>query len=390
MMVTGEEATRFKEEFSRSPFWAARAPGRVNLIGEHTDYNQGLVLPCAIDRSTLSLVTLREDEEIHAGAWDLAEDRIFSIHDHEMKGEWTDYVKGVVLALAERGLKGPGFDLAVTSSVPVGAGLSSSAALSVSLVAALNGALGFELSNRSCAEIAHRAESHFVGIGCGPLDPLASALGLKGSALRIDCRDSKVEPISIEGEAFQILIFHSGVTRHLAQSFYLERVAECGRALKGAQDSGLLSPERTALSDLALGDLPQLALVLPSLEFKRARHVISENARVEAFCTALRSGDQAALGPLLAQGQASLRDDYEVSIPELDWLCEFTDRLPGVLGSRLTGAGGGGCTLHLVLPASLEEVRSQVAEGFLNRFGRSPESWSVLPADGVRAERVSF
>ncbi|MEE3328743.1 MAG: galactokinase [Myxococcota bacterium] len=387
MIASRQDLERFKQEFGRTPLSAGRAPGRVNLIGEHTDYNQGLVLPCAINRSTLSLVSPRDDDRVRIQAWDLGEEWDLPLRGQEPGGGSSDYVLGVLSALAEKAVDVPGFDLAITSSVPMGSGLSSSAALSVSLVAALDGLLGLGLSKRNWAELAHRAESHYVGVGCGVLDPLASALGQKGAALRIDCRHSEVEPIEIEGDAWSILIFHSGVTRRLLDGSYTQRVAECEQALEAARAAGVADPDATSLSDLSVESIAELASVLPDKALRRARHVVTENQRVEAFCLALRQADHAALGELLIQGQASLRDDYEVSILELDSLCELANRCEGVFGSRLTGAGGGGCTLHLVQPDCVAAVQEEVASQFAKRFGYRPDSWVVLPAEGARAVR---
>jgi galactokinase len=386
LIANREDLERFRKEFGRMPTAVARAPGRVNLIGEHTDYNQGLVLPCAIDRATWSLVSSRGDDRIRVHAWDLDQEFEISTRGSEPRGGCSDYIAGVLSALSERDVSIPGFDLAITSSVPLGSGLSSSAALCVSLVAALDRLLDLGFSSRVWAELAHRAESHYVGVGCGVLDPLASALGEKGAALRIDCRDASVEPIAIEGEAWRILVFHSGVTRRLLDGSYAQRVSECEKAFEAARVAGIAASGATCLSDLGVQTLPELAQMLPVTEFRRARHVITENHRVEAFCRALSRGDHRALGSLLIEGQASLREDYEVSIPELDALCELADQCEGVLGSRLTGAGGGGCTLHLVLPDRLDGVKDQVATGFEERFGYRPENWVVMPAEGARAE----
>ena len=389
MIAEADQVVHFERDFGRLPSCAARAPGRVNLIGEHTDYNQGLVLPCAIDRSTLSLAAPRDDFTVRVHAWDLDEWVEFSARSPVSRGGWSDYIVAIYSALTERGVDLPGMDLAVTSTLPMGSGLSSSAALSVSMVAVLDAVMGLGFRARLWAELAHRAESHFVGVGCGVLDPLASALGRRGHVLRIDCSDQTVEPIEIRGAAWKILIFHSGVTRRLAESFYSERVRECRSAFEAARRAGIAGPESTSLSSLSSEVVPELESVLNPSEFRRARHVITENERVDAFCRALREGRDEALGPLLASGQASLRDDFDVSIPELDALCELADPCPGVLGSRLTGAGGGGCTLHLVHPDRLEEVRDEVTSGFESRFGRPPTSWAVSPADGARAERIS-
>ena len=389
MIATREQLEHFHQDFGRRPTAVALAPGRVNLIGEHTDYNQGLVLPCAIDRVTTSLVALRDDDRVRIHAWDLDERFEVSVRGQTSASGCSEYVLGVVAALSESGVDVPGFDLAITSSVPMGSGLSSSAALCVSMVAALGEALGMGLSNRNWAELAHRAESHHVGVGCGVLDPLASALGQRGAALRIDCRDSRVEPIEIKGEAWSILIFHSGVTRRLLDGSYSQRVAECEKALELALRAGIADPEATSLSDLDVDAISHLSAALPDKEFRRARHVLTENQRVEAFCAALGQGNDATLGELLIQGQTSLRDDYEVSIPELDVLCGLANGCAGVLGSRLTGAGGGGCTLHLVEPDSLARVQEEVASGFEQRFGHRPRSWVVLPAEGARSEHLS-
>lgn len=388
MIVSAEQGIRFERNFGGPPDFASRAPGRVNLIGEHTDYNQGLVLPCAIDRSTVSLAALRDDFTVRVHAWDLNERVEFSAKRPVLRGGWSDYVVAVYSALSERGIDLPGLDLALTSTLPMGSGLSSSAALGVSTVAVLDAAMDLGFSSREWAEVAHRAESHFVGVGCGILDPVASALGQRGHVLRIDCADKTVQPIEIRGAPWKLLIFHSGVTRRLAEGFYSDRVRECESALAAARRAGIAGPETSSLSELSLERLPELERVLEPVEFKRARHVMAENQRVDAVCKALREGRDDQLGSLLASGQASLRDDYEVSIPELDTLCTLANGCTGVLGSRLTGAGGGGCTLHLVRPDRLEDVREEVATGFEARFGQRPLNWAVSPADGARAERL--
>ena len=378
--------SNFERDFGRRARWAGRAPGRVNLIGEHTDYNEGLALPCAIDRQALALLAPRSDRGVRVRAWDLGQGADFSAAAPEPRGDWLDYVQGVFFALAERGIDLPGFDLAITSRVPLNSGLSSSAALGVAVAAGLDRALGLGLSPRDWARVAHRGESGFVGVSCGLLDHFASALGQEGHALRMDCRSEEVAPVPMAGLALAILLVHSGVERRLADGAYAERVAECHRALAGAVAAGIAPPESRALRDLAPGDLADLEAVLDPVAFRRARHVIGENDRVAAFCRALEEGDLESLGVLLAKAQASLRDDYAVSTPEIDWLCEFGPACPGVVGSRLTGAGLGGFTLHLVVPDRLEAVREQISGGFQARFGRRPESLAVLPSRGAFSE----
>ena len=378
--------SHFSEDFGSSAEWVAVAPGRVNLIGEHTDYNEGLAVPCALDRRTLVLGAPRGDRKVRVHAWDLNEAGEFLSDAPERRGSWLDYVQGVFFALAERGIDLPGFDLGITSTVPLNSGLSSSAALGVALVVGLNAALDLDLSPSDWARVAHRGEKGFVGVQCGLLDHFASALGRDRHALRIDCRSQTVEPIPIAGAGFSILLVHSGVERRLADGVYGERVAECRRALGAAQAAGIAPPSARALRDLSEAQLPRLERALDPIEFRRARHVIGENARADAFCRALVEGDTQSLGTLLAQGQASLREDYAVSTPELDWLCELGSQCDGVVGSRLTGAGLGGFTLHLVVPDQLEAAREEIGEGFRARFGRLPESLTALPSRGAYLE----
>lgn len=386
--IHGELLGGFRERFGRAPVVGARAPGRVNWIGEHTDYQEGLVLPSAIDRDTWVLAAPRPGRHFRVWTRDLDEAGAFDVADleGERRGEgpagWLDYVKGVVFALRERELDVAGFDLAIASSLPLGSGLSSSAALEVAVATLLDGALGLGLGPEGCARVAHRGEQRYVGVACGILDPFACALGRADHALRIDCRSQEVRPIAVPPGRVALLIAHSGVTRELAASAYGDRVAECRAAVLAARQAGLV-PGAGALRDLSPDDLPALAGVLEPTLLRRARHVITENARVDAFCAALGRADLEAAGALLVEGQRSLAEDYEVSIPEIDALCADAAELPGVYGSRLTGAGFGGCTLHLVAPEAAAEVSSALAARFERRFGRTPSILEARPSDGA-------
>jgi galactokinase len=384
-----DEAIRiFRERFGRSPAAAARAPGRVNLIGEHTDYNEGLVLPCAIDRATQVCAARRGDGRVRVFSREAGETREFAVAEPPRVQGWTDYVAGVIWALAEAGCPIAGADLAISSDVPAGSGLSSSAALGVGVATALDALFGLGLDPEARARVAHRSESAFVGVGCGVMDQYASALGRPGCALRIDCRSLETMPVPIAGE-LALLVAHSGVHRELARGGYGDRREECREALEAARRAGVAPPAARALRDLEEHHLPALAQRLPEVLFRRARHVIRENARVDAVCEALRSGDLARAGMLLRAGQASLRDDFEVSIPELDALCEIADALPGVYGSRLTGAGFGGCTLHLVAAVESRAAAEALALGFERRFGRRPPVLAVTPSEGASARALA-
>ena len=378
-----ELAAGFARRFGRSAEFGVRAPGRVNLLGEHTDYNDGWVLPCAIDRDTVVLAARREDARVRVHSRERGETLELDAGPPARRGDWGDYVQGVRFALAEKQLAVGGLDLAVASAVPPESGLSSSAAFCVALVGAFDRAQALGLDATARARAAHRAEHGFVGVACGIMDPFASALGRRDHALRLDCRSAAFELVPLPSERLAWLIAHSGVTRRLAGGGYGDRVAECRRALEAARAAGIAAPGARALRDLEPADLPALERRLEPLLLRRARHVIRENARVLAFCERLAAGEIAEAGALLREGMRSLREDFEVSAPELDALCEIADALPGVYGSRLTGAGFGGCTLHAVAPEAADEVAERLARGFERRVGRRPPVLRVRPADGA-------
>jgi galactokinase len=376
-------AADFERRFGSAQRAGARAPGRVNLIGEHTDYNEGWVLPCAIDRDTLALVALRAGTQVRAFSREQGPAPGFDAARPRRTGGWQDHVQGVVAALAERGVAPHGFDLAVASEVPLGSGLSSSAALGVAVATALDAAQGLGLDARERASLAHRSETAFVGVPSGVMDPLACALGRAGAALCIDCRSGEVEPVALP--PLRLLVADSGVRRRLVAGAYGDRRDECRRALEAAREAGVASRGASALRDLAPADLPALERVLDPLLYRRARHVVRENARVGTVVRALRAGDLEAVGACLREGMQSLRADFDVSLPELDALCEIADALPGVYGSRLTGAGFGGCTLHLVAPERAGAVAEALGEAFALRFGRRPPIWSCAASEGATA-----
>jgi len=377
----------FERRFGRAPAWAVRAPGRVNLIGEHTDYNDGWVLPCAIDRHTVVVGAPRDDGRIRihsreaSGAASPAEIR--AGETQRPAGDWVDYLRGALGVVAEEtGRTPPGLDLAVASNVPTESGLSSSAAFGVALVVALERALGTELEREARGRLAHRAESEFVGVPCGIMDPYASALGRRDHALQIDCRSREVALVPLPGARLRILVAGSGVRRRLASGGYGDRRAEC-EAARAAAARVLAPREIESLRDVTVADLPALEPVLDATLLRRLRHVVGENQRVAGFRRALETADFARAGAILREGQKSLREDFEVSVPELDALCALGDASEGVHGSRLTGAGFGGCTVHLVESERSRAASEAIASGFEQRFGRRPPVFEVTPAEGA-------
>jgi galactokinase len=346
---------------------AARAPGRVNLIGDHTDYNEGFVLPAAIDLETRVRGRRRDDGIIRLRSLGSEVEIRDGADPRTVEPAWGRYVAAVAGALAARGRPPVGIDADVSSTVPVGAGLSSSAALEVSVALALCDAAGFELPALELALACQEAEQVARGVPTGIMDQLSSIAGRARCALLIDCRSLDVEPIALPKE-LAIIVVHSGVERALERSAYAERRAACERvaAALGLRSLRDATPEQVA-------DEP------------RARHVVSENARVLAFADALRRGDVDAVGPLLDASHASLRDDFEVSTPELDALTAAL-RGAGALGARLTGAGFGGCAVALAPCEDAERVAAEAAAGYRGETGRRPRRWIVRAVDGARME----
>jgi galactokinase len=382
--VVHEAAQALRAVLGRDAERAVFAPGRVNLIGEHTDYNGGLVLPCAIDRGTAAAAARRSDGRLRVHSTTLGETVELDPGSDLPEAGFAAYVAGVAAALSSEGLPVPGLDVALASDLPRESGLSSSAALEVALVTLVDSMAGQRLSGEERARLAWRAESEFVGVPCGRMDQLASALGRRDHALRIDCSDFATTLVPLPGERLRLLIADSGVRRRLAAGGYARRRAECEEGLAQARAAGLAPRSATSWRDVDPARLPELGARLDPVSARRARHVLTENARVDAVCAALRAGDLPATGALLRAGQQSLRDDFEVSCPELDALCEIADGSAGCFGSRLTGAGFGGCTLHLVAPERAAAVAAALRTGFAARFDREPPLLEVRPSDGAR------
>ncbi|HEX2051999.1 MAG TPA: galactokinase [Actinomycetota bacterium] len=350
---------------------AWRAPGRANLIGEHTDYNDGLVLPVALDMATCvagtpggDVVRLRSLEEPGDVVVDVATGR-------GPERGWGRYARAVVRALRDDGVAVRGFDGVVASDVPVGSGLSSSAALEVALAHAL---ADDPLDPLRIATICRRAENVYVGVECGIMDQLASAAGVEGHALLIDCRTNEVEPVPLP-PAVRVLLVDSGTARGLSDGEYNARRAQCERAAAALGVRSLRDATPAGL-DARRGDMDEG-------DYRRARHVVTENERVRAAAAALRAGRLDALGDLFDAAHRSLAADFDVSLPELDALVEAAAGTPGVLGARLTGAGFGGCTVNLVDAAAAEDAAAAVLDAYEAATGRRTRAWLSGAATGA-------
>nr|MBI2913056.1 galactokinase [Chloroflexota bacterium] len=370
--------------FGRPATLIAEAPGRVNLIGEHTDYNEGHVLPLAIDRTVAVAASLRDDPLVRAISLDLGEDDEFAL-DHTPPapgGGWRNYVRGVVWALGQAGHALRGVDLVISGDVPIGAGLSSSAALEVATAGALATASDVRLQPRELALLAQRAENDFAGVQCGVMDQFAAALGRREHALLIDCRSLAAEhiPLGLPEAGVAIVVVDSGMRRSLEAAPYNLRRQECARA------ACLLGV--AALRDAGAADLESHRGTLPEDLYRRARHVVTEEERVLAAVAALRGRDIDALGDLLYASHRSLRDDFEVSCPELDLLVELARGTDGVLGARLTGAGFGGCTVNLVRRQALGAFEEHVGGEYRRRVGRLATVYLCQATDGLEVSYV--
>jgi galactokinase len=358
-----QAAPTFEALFGTAPAVRARAPGRVNLIGEHTDYNGGYVLPMAIPQETRVELAPRAGTEVRAFSADVPGG---GIETYALGGErrgrgWVDYLQGVTFVLRQDGHALQGFDVLVRSDVPVGSGLSSSAALEVSVLRALREALGLPLDDVALALAGQRAEVDFVGAPVGVMDQLASSLADARSALFIDTRTLGHERIALPAELEPVVI-SSGVSHSHAGGGYRVRRAECERA------AALLGVRQ--LRDLWPTDVDQ-AMSLPEPLGRRVRHVVLENARVLDSVAALRRGDLRALGTLLDASHVSQRDDYEVSVPEIELLVTLAKEEPDVLGARLTGGGFGGSIVALARAGAGPRVAARVADAYARRAGRA-------------------
>jgi galactokinase len=371
--------SQFTTSFATRPTVVASAPGRVNLIGEHTDYNGGPVLPVALERRTA--VAARP-----ADGWRLVYSMDGKVHDADpnapARGDWTDYVMGVVRELRSMSAAPAGALIAVASTVPIGAGLSSSAALTVASARALGLLAGRPLTPADLVEIAFRAEHDHVGVRCGRMDQTIAAHAERGTALLFETGAGTLVRVPFGS---RLWIVETGVSHELTGGALNDRRRECEEALELCRR---WRPGLRHLAQLAPADLAEVARRLPPPLVPRVRHVVTETARTRAAAAALGAGDLARLGGLLVEGHASLRDDYRSTVPEADFIVERAVA-HGAHGARLTGAGWGGAVVVLAPAVREARILAEVSRDFGDRFGRVPDAWSSRAAAGVRREALS-
>ncbi len=358
-----------------------QAPGRVNLIGEHTDYNDGFVMPAAIDFHTWIAAAPREDSTLTVHSEDFNETKTFDLREHTPKAQrrWSDYIRGVTIQLQQVGVPIRGANLFIRGNVPIGAGLSSSASVDVATAYALVSLAGAEISRRQIALLCQRAENEFVGAHVGIMDPFVSANGQRGHALKLDCRFLEYELLPLP-EGVSLVICNTEVKHQLAGGEYNTRRRECEQGVALLRQN---YPEVKALRDVTPEMLHDNEALLPPVVFRRCRHVVGENVRVESAAKALRNSDLALFGKLMCESHESLRRDYEVSCEELDTMVEIASQMPGVAGARMTGGGFGGCTINLVANAHVEHFRSNVAEMYKQKTGIIPQIYVTGASEGA-------
>ena len=376
-----DAAQEFGHRFGRRPT-VSRAPGRVNLIGEHTDYNDGFVMPAALEFATLVAASPRPDRRLNVYSMIMDETRSFDLDAPPETGrhDWSDYVFGVAVMLERAGRRLQGADLVVSTDVPLGAGLSSSAALEVSSAHALLNASGLPFDPIAIAKICQKAENDYVGMRCGIMDQYVSACGVAGHALLIDCRSLELRNVPIAPN-LRLVVTNSTVRHRHAGGEYNARREACEEGVR------LLKPALgpiTALRDVTPEGLEANRNRLPDLIYRRCRHIVTENARVLEAERALIAGDFAACGKAMNASHASMRDDFEITCPEVDFLADLAQGAEGVYGSRMTGGGFGGCTVSLVEAAAVERVSQMLIDGYRVGCGLDAQVYVCSPSDGAR------
>jgi galactokinase len=379
----GEMLTaRFQKMFAASPR-IFRAPGRVNVIGEHTDYNDGFVMPAAIEFYTWVAAAKREDHILEAYSEHF--DEKISLSLDALAGpprkHWSDFIRGVAAVLQNAGYNLAGASLVIHGEVPLGAGLSSSASLEVATALALSSLSEIDVPHLELAKLCQKAEHEFVGTRCGIMDQFIAVFGAAGHALMLDCRSLEYQLLPVPHD-FQFVVCNSMVRHELASGEYNRRRADCEEGVKLLQPH---LPGIRALRDVAVSDLEAWKHVLPPTVYRRCRHVVTENQRVLAAAKALQSGDTHRFGHLMYRSHASLRDDYGVSCKELDLLVDLASSNSSVFGARMTGGGFGGCTVNLLRADAADLFTEHISQAYHEVTGNIPETYVCEPAQGAQA-----
>ncbi|WP_200761488.1 galactokinase [Poriferisphaera corsica] len=377
---------QFSTFFKEAPTHAAIAPGRVNLIGEHTDYNDGFVLPMAIERQTLMVASFRDDDQVHLKSTAFDEKAIFSLSSNIPTGEptWSNYLRGPISYCLEKGITPPsGFNVLLDSTVPGGGGLSSSASLEVAMATLVETLADKNLDPVQKALICQKAEHIYAGTPCGIMDQFISAMGQEGSALLIDCRSHETTPVKLDDPNIVIIITNSNKAHELSGGEYAERREQCESA---ARTLGV-----KALRDATLDQLKDAREKLDPVTYRRALHIITENQRTLEAASVLNNGNFLAMGPLMFASHESMKNDFEITTPELDLLVTLAADMAeqGVIGSRMTGGGFGGCTVTLAYAEYAMPIMKSLCTRYREQTGIEPSAFITRPAAGARPLTVT-
>jgi len=374
-------AKKFRQFFSEEPI-VVRSPGRINIIGEHTDYNEGFVLPAAIDKAAYLAIALRDDDEIHLVAADLNEK--FSISLNELKPvsdiSWPNYILGSVAQFIKKGIALKGFNAVLMSDVPIGAGLSSSAAVECATTFALNELMHANLEKLEMVKMSQIAEHEYAGVMCGIMDQFASMMGKEGYVMKLDCRSLQYDYVPFKLEGIKILLLDTNVKHSLASSEYNTRRTECSQAVTWIKEH---EPQVKSLRDVTEEMLDKYVLIKDKLVDMRSRFIVQEINRLQRACEDLLKGDIQALGRKMFATHDGLSKMYEVSCDELDYLVEFVRNNDAVVGARMMGGGFGGCTINLVKEEAVGALIKDISAQYLKHFGKKPDAYLVSISDGT-------
>ncbi len=377
----------FEASFKTTPEIVVRAPGRINLLGEHTDYNEGFVLPAAIDKAVWFIFSRNNTGNVKIVSSDLNEEVELPINElQKSESSWANFLLGVIHVLQQKGFKfNSGFDVCFGGNIPLGAGLSSSAAIESGMCMGINELFNLNISRKDMALIAQKAEHEFAGVNCGIMDMYASIFGKENHLIKLDCKNISHEYLPFDFENYKIVLFNTGVKHNLGDSAYNTRRSQCehGLALLSNYYDGLSS-----LRDVNLSMLESKEQEFDPEVFKRCKYVVNEAERMTLATLALENKDLVSFGALMYETHNGLKNEYEVSCPELDFLVDLVKKESGVLGARMMGGGFGGCTINIIEKSKIKEIRQRVSEKYELAYGFIPEIYEVLISEGCTVEKA--
>jgi galactokinase len=373
-------ASLFQDKFYEQPL-LIQACGRINLIGEHTDYNNGFVLPASINRHLYFAIGENGSNECHFHAADVGEEHHFSLSEIKKcdKG-WANYMMGILQQIQQEDIPLEGLDVVFGGNLPIGAGMSSSAALEAGFALGVCSLFNLQKSRQELAQLAQRSSHEFVGIPCGIMDQFASLLGRRDQAIKLDCQSLYFEYIPLQLGAYELLLVNSGVSHELANSAYKDRVEECATGVRAVQT---VYPEVKSLRDVSLDQLEACEGAMSEMVYRRCRYVLEENERLQLAVDALKEGDLEQLGQLMLRTHQGLSEEYEVSCRETDFLVELAKEQEGVAGARMMGGGFGGCTLNLVKTSAKKAFLKAVKREYYRAFSIKAEYYELEVVDGT-------